>query len=141
MFIFAKPANYLSRKHYKVGLARKILLLFLFLTFNRLLPTPEQKILPDVTINFFSCITYKLLTDVLALLKPHVETSPDLNAFGLLRRIFDSNYQLQCISENNQLDAHLLTQATSLISAFIQKLAIFEIPTPTQVVDTEPLSS
>ena len=97
--------------------------------------------LPNVTINNFICPTDESSTEVVAPLKPHVETSPHLIIFLLLYHLFDLFYQLQCKRKNSHLDFHLLAQVTSFITAFIQELTFFQIPTPTQGVDTQIVST
>ena len=97
--------------------------------------------LPNVTINNFTCLTDKFVTEILALLKPHAETKPELNPSFLLHYMFDTYYRLQCIIKTHHRDIQHSTQATSIITAFIQKRAIYEIPTPKQVVDFQPVST
>ena len=47
---------------------------------------------PNVYINSFSCPSDKLITEILNLLRPHVEHSPKTDPFVILNHIFD-NYQ------------------------------------------------
>ena len=88
-------------------------------------PIPSSYVLqtvnPNICINSFSCPTDKFVTEILNLLRPHIEPFPNTDPFVILNHIFDTYVTLQSIQ--------FLTLSTVHVNEFPNKLVLLQTPT------------
>ena len=83
---------------------------------------------PNVCINSFSCPTDKFVSEILTLLRPHVEIAPDTDPFVILNHIFETFRNLQSLLQLHSADIQNLTLSTIHINDFLKKLVLLETP-------------
>ena len=113
-----------------------ILLLILrlnLLTLPTAIPPPStsyvlQTTNPNVCINSFSCPTDKFVSEILTLLRPHVEIVPNTHPFVILNHIFDTFRNLQSILQLHSTDIQNLTLSTIHVNDFLKKIVLLETP-------------
>ena len=54
-----------------------------------------QTVNPNVGLNSFSCPTDKIVTEILNLLRPNIEFSPNTDPFVMLNHVFDTDRTIQ----------------------------------------------
>ena len=84
---------------------------------------------PNVCINSFSCPTDKFVSEILTLLRPHVEIAPNTDPFVILNHICDSFRNLQSLLQLHSTDIQNLTLSTIHVNDFLKKLVLLETPT------------
>ena len=77
---------------------------------------------PNVCINSFSCPTDKFVSEILTLLRPHVELAPSTDPFVNLTHIFDTYRPLQSLLQLHSTDIQNLTPSTIHVSDFLKNL-------------------
>ena len=70
-----------------------------------------------------------LMTEVLIIVKQHVENFSNTNPLFLLHHILETCYQHQGLLENQHPKIQKFIEATSSINNFLQKFFRFETPT------------
>ena len=83
---------------------------------------------PNVCINSFSCPTDKFVSEILTLLRPHVEIAPNTDPFVILNHIFDTFRNLQSLLQLHSTDIQNLTLSTIHVNDFLKKLILLETP-------------
>ena len=83
---------------------------------------------PNVCINSFSCPTDKFVSEILSLLRPHVEIAPNTDPFIILNHIFDTYRTLQSLLQLHSTDIQNLTISTIHVNDFLKKLVLLETP-------------
>ena len=83
---------------------------------------------PNVCINSFSCPTDKFVSEILTLLRPHVEIAPTTDPFVILNHIFDTFCTLQSLLQLHSSDIQNLTLSTIHVNDFLKKLVLLETP-------------
>ena len=83
---------------------------------------------PNVCINSFSCPTDKFVSEILTLLRPHVEIAPNTDPFVILNHIFDTFRNLQSLLQLHSTDIQNLTISTIHVNDFLKKLVLLETP-------------
>ena len=79
-------------------------------------------------INSFSCPTDKFVSEVLTLLRPHVELAPNTDRFVILPHFFDTYRTLQSLLQLHSTDIQNLTLSTIHVNDFLKKLILHETP-------------
>ena len=80
-----------------------------------------QSVNSNVCINSFSCSTGNFVTEILYLLRPHVELSSNTDSFVILNHIFDTYHNLQNLLQLHGTDIQTLTLSTIDVSDFLLK--------------------
>ena len=83
---------------------------------------------PNVCINSFSCPTDKFVSEILTLLRPHVEIAPNTDPFVILNHIFDTFRTPQSLLQLHSSDIQNLTLSTIHVNDFLKKLVLLETP-------------
>ena len=83
---------------------------------------------PNVCINSFSCPSDKFVSEILTLLRPHVEIAPNTDPFVILNHIFDTFRNLQSLLQLHSTDIQNLTLSTIHVNDFLKKLVLLETP-------------
>ena len=83
---------------------------------------------PNVCINSVSCPTDKFVSEILTLLRPHVEIAPNTDPFVILNQIFDTFRTLQSLLQLHSSDIQNLTLSTIHVNDFLKKLVLLETP-------------
>ena len=83
---------------------------------------------PNVCINSFSCPTDKFVSEILTLLRPHVEIAPNTDPFVILNHIFDTFRNLQSLLQLHSTDIQSLTLSTIHVKDLLKKLVLIETP-------------
>ena len=83
---------------------------------------------PNVCINSFSCPTDKFVSEILTLLRPHVEIAPNTDPFIILNHIFDTFRNFQSLLQLHSTDIQNLTISTIHVNDFLKKLVLLETP-------------
>ena len=83
---------------------------------------------PNVCINSFTCPTDKFVSEILTLLRPHVEITPNTDPFVILNHIFDTFRTLQSLPQLHSSDIQNLTLSTIHVNDFLKKLVLLETP-------------
>ena len=81
---------------------------------------------PNVCINSFSCPTDKFVSDIITILRPHVEIAPNADPFVVLNHIFDTFRNLQSLLQLHSSDIQNLTLSTIHVNDFLKKLVLLE---------------
>ena len=79
-------------------------------------------------INSFSCPTDKFVSEILTILRPHVELALITNFFVILTLIFDTYRTLQSLPQLHSTDIQNLTLSTIHVNDFLKKSIILETP-------------
>ena len=77
-------------------------------------------------INSFSCPTDKFVSELLALLRPHVELAPNTDPFVILTHIFEIYRTLQSLFQPHSTDIQNSTLSTIHVNDFLKKLVLLE---------------
>ena len=83
---------------------------------------------PNNCINTFSCPTDKCVSEILTLLRPHVEIAPNSDPFVILNHIFDTFRNLQSLLQLHSSDIQNLTLSTIHVNDFLKNLVLLETP-------------
>ena len=83
---------------------------------------------PNVCINSFSCPTDKFVSEILNLLRPHVEVAPNTDTFVILNHSFDTFRNLQSLLQLHSTNIQNLTLSTIHVNDFLKKLILLETP-------------
>ena len=84
---------------------------------------------PKVNINSFPCPTDKFITEILNLLRPHVEHSPNTDPFVIPNHMFDTYQDLQNLFQLHSTDIQTLNLSAIHVNDFFKKLVPLETPT------------
>ena len=87
-----------------------------------------QTAYPNVCINSFSCPTDKFVSEILTVLRPHVELAPNTDPFVILTHIFETYCILQSLLQLHSTDIQNLTLSTFHVNDFLKKLVLPETP-------------
>ena len=78
----------------------------------------------NVFINSFTCPTDKFVSEILTLLRPHVEIAPNTDPFVILNHIFDTFRNLQSLLQLHSSDIQTLTLSTIHVNDFLKTLVL-----------------
>ena len=92
-------------------------------------------------INSISCPTDKFITEILNLLRPHVEHSPNTDPFVIFYHIFGTYQNLQNLLQYHSTDIQTLTLSTIHVNDFRKKSVVLEISTRIQLLELSSSSS
>ena len=79
-------------------------------------------------INSFSCPTDKFVSEILTLLRPHVELAPNTDPFVIITHIFETYRTLQSLLQLHSTDIQNLTLSSIHVNNFLKKLVSLETP-------------
>ena len=79
-------------------------------------------------INSFSCPTDKFVSEILTVLRPHVELAPNTDPFVILTHIFETYCILQSLLQLHSTDIQNLTLSTFHVNDFLKKPVLPETP-------------
>ena len=94
---------------------------------------------PNVCINSFFCPTDKFVSEILTLLRPHIELAPNADPFVILTQIFDTYRTLRSLLQLDSTDIQNLTLSTIHVNDFPKKTCFTRNSSSTYFNLTPPL--
>ena len=83
---------------------------------------------------FFLLSCYKFVSELLTLLRHHVELAPNTDPFVILTNVFDTYRTLKSLLQLHSTDIQNLTLSTIQVNDFLEKFVL--LVTPPQLIST-----